>query len=55
MSEDNAWNKFSSSGSIMDYLVYASIKNSEEEKTKGVKSYGDQHGRFDNNGEIGVR
>ncbi len=54
MSEDNAWNKFSSTGSVMDYLVYASIKNSKEEKTEGAKSYGGQHGRFDNNGKISV-
>lgn len=31
MSEDVAWNKFSSTGNVMDYLIYASIKNSKEE------------------------
>ncbi len=54
MSEDNAWEKFTYTGNVMDYLTYASIKNSNREKNEGVKSYASQNRRLDNNGEINI-
>ncbi len=51
MSEEMAWQRFSSTGKIMDYLVYASLKNARKNDVEGASSYAGQHGRLGNNGE----
>ena len=54
MSEDVAWNKFYSTGSVLDYLMYASIKNSQNDKLKGAKPYANSHRRLDNKREDNI-
>ena len=51
MSEEMAWQRFSSTGKIMDYLMYASIKNAKKNDLEGAGGYAGQHGRLGNNGE----
>ena len=51
MSEDVAWNRFYLTGSVFDYLIYASIKNTQNKKLKGAKPYANSHRRIDNKRE----
>ena len=51
MSEEMAWQRFSASGKVMDYLLYASIKNANNADMEGMRGYAGQHGRLGDNGE----
>ena len=51
MSEDEAWNRFSVTGKVLDYLRYSSLKNTRSDDLEGAKSYAGQFGRLDNNGK----
>jgi len=51
MSEDEAWNRFSVAGKVLDYLRYSSLKNTRSDDLEGAKSYAGQFGRLDNNGK----
>ena len=52
--EDLAWNRFSATGNVLDYLKYAAIKNLNNDDLKGVKGYAGQYGWLDNNGKIDI-
>lgn len=52
MSEDVAWNKFYMTGSVFDYLAYATIKDFQNTKIKGAELYADSHRRVDNKRKI---
>ena len=52
--EDLAWNRFSATGNVLDYLKYAAIKSLSNDDLEGVKGYAGQYGRFDNNGKIDI-
>lgn len=54
MSEDEAWNRFSATGKVLDYLRYSSLKNARGNNLEGEKSYAGQYGRLDNNGKIDI-
>lgn len=51
MSEEMAWRRFATTGKIMDYLLYASIKNATKNDLEGVRGYAGQYGRLGDNGE----
>ena len=53
MSEDVAWNKFYTTGRVVDYLIYATIKNLQNDKLKGAKPYANSHRRIDNKRKVG--
>ncbi len=48
MNEDMAWERFSATGSVRDYLNYKSLKDSKENDYKGANGYANLHGRTDN-------
>ncbi len=54
MNEDEAWNRFSETGNVLDYLKYSSLKNAKVNNLEGTKSYAGQYGRLDNNGKINI-
>lgn len=54
MSEDEAWDRFSATGKVMDYLRYSSLKSARGNNLEGEKSYAGQYGWLDNNGKIDI-
>ena len=50
MNEEMAWQRFYTTGKIMDYLAYASIKIVATNDIEGASGYAGQHGRISDNG-----
>lgn len=52
MSKDVACHKFYMTGSVFDYLIYATIKELQNTKIKGAEPYANSHRRVDNKRKI---